>query len=94
MRWIATTLCAACGAALLVAARALDLRWFELHVLLPWYYPWAPSWVPDVRVAAAVCGVVLLASAWPLGRGLARSSLAGWLRILLAIALGLATSGA
>jgi len=39
VRWIATTLCASCGAALLVAARALDGRWFERHVLLPWYYP-------------------------------------------------------
>jgi len=92
VRWIATTLCAACGAALLVAARALDVRWFDRHVLLPWYYPWAPTGVSDVRVAAAVCGVVLLALAWPLGRGLARSSLAGWLRISLAIVLGVATS--
>jgi len=92
VRWLGTTLCAGCGAALLVAAGALDGRWFERHVLLPWYYPWAPAWVSDARVAAAVCGVVLLALAWPLGRGLARSSLAGWLRISLAVVLGLATS--
>ena len=92
MRWIATTLCASCGAALLVAARALDGRWFERHVLLPWYYPWAPSWVSDTRIAAATCGVILLALAWPLGRGAARSTFAGWLRILLAVVLGLATS--
>ena len=92
MRWIATTLCASCGAALLVAARALDGRWFERHVLLPWYYPWAPSWVSDTRITAATCGVILLALAWPLGRGAARSTFAGWLRILLAIVLGLATS--
>jgi len=92
VRWIATTLCASCGAALLVAARALDGRWFERHVLLPWYYPWAPSWVSDTRIAAATCGVILLALAWPLGRGAARSTFAGWLRILLAVVLGLATS--
>jgi len=92
VRWIATILCAACGLALLVAAGALDGRWFERHVLLPWYYPWAPAWVSHTRVAAAVCGIVLLALAWPLGRGLARSSLAGWLRISLAVVLGLATS--
>ena len=88
MRWIATTLCASCGAALLVAARALDGRWFERHVLLPWYYSWAPSWVSDTRIAAATCGVILLALAWPLGRGAARSTFAGWLRILLAVVLG------
>jgi len=92
VRWIATTVCAACGAALLVAARVLDGRWFERHVLLPWYYPWAPAWVSDTRIAAAVCGLVLLALAWPLGRGVARSSLAGWLRISLAVVLALATS--
>ena len=92
MRWIATTVCAACGAALLVAARVLDGRWFERHVLLPWYYPWAPAWVSDTRIVAAVCGLVLLALAWPLGRGVARSSLAGWLRISLAVVLALATS--
>jgi len=92
VRWIGTTLCAGCGAALLVAARALDGRWFERHVLLPWYYPWAPSWVSDTRIAAATCGVILLALAWPFGSGVARSTFAGWLRILLAIVLGLATS--
>jgi hypothetical protein len=35
VRWIATTICAVCGAALLVAARVLDGRWLERHVLLP-----------------------------------------------------------
>ncbi len=92
MRWIATTLCAAFGAALLVAARALDGPWLERHVLLPWYYPWAPSWVSGTRIGAAIWGVTLLALAWPLGRAVARSSLAGWLRLSLAVVLGLATS--
>jgi hypothetical protein len=92
VRWIATILCAACGAALLVAAGALDGPWFERHVLLPWYYPWAPSWISHARVAAAVCGFVLLSLAWPVGRALASSSPAAWLRVSLAIVLGLATS--
>jgi nucleotide-binding universal stress UspA family protein len=92
VRWIATTVCGVCGAALLVAARVLDRRWLERHVLLPWYYPWAPAWVSDTRIAAAVCGLVLLAFAWPLGRGVARSSLAGWLRISLAVVLSLGAS--
>jgi hypothetical protein len=80
------------GAALLVVARAADARWFERHVLLPWYYPWAPSWILETRVAAAVCGAVLLASAWPIGWGLRRSTVGGWLRVALAVVLGLATS--
>ena len=92
MRWIATTLCAACGAALLLAARALDGEWLERHVLLPWYYPWAPSWVSATRIGAAALGTLLLALAWPLGRAAARSTPGGWLRISLAVVLGLATS--
>ena len=92
MRWVATTVCAVSGAALLAFARVVDGRWFERHVLLPWYYPWAPSWISNARIAAAVCGVALLALAWPLGRALARSTLAGWLRVTLAVVLGLATS--
>ena len=92
MRWVATTVCAVSGAALLAFARAVDGRWFERHVLLPWYYPWTPSWISTTRIAAAVCGVALLALAWPLGRALARSTLAGWLRVTLGVVLGLATS--
>ena len=92
MRWIATTVCVTCGAALLAGAHALDGRWFETHVLLPWYYPWAPSWVSQTRIAAAMCGAVLLVFAWPLGRALARSSVAGWARVFLAVVLGLAAS--
>lgn len=92
MRWIATTLCVACGAGFLVAARALDGSWFERHVLFPWYYPWAPSWASSMRIAAAACGLLLIGLAWPLGRRAARSSVAGWLRISLAVLLALATS--
>jgi hypothetical protein len=92
VRWIATTLCVACGAGSLVVARALDGSWLERHVLLPWYYPWAPSWVPGARIAAAACGLLLIGLAWPLGRRAARSSVAGGLRISLAVLLGLATS--
>jgi hypothetical protein len=92
VRWIATTACAVSGAALLAFARAVDGRWFESHVLLPWYYPWAPSWISNTRIAAAVCGVALVALAWPVGRALARSTLTGWLRVTCAIVLGLATS--
>jgi len=92
VRFFATTLCAGCGAALLVVARALDGPWLERHVLLPWYYPWAPSWVSGTRIGAAICGIALLALAWPLGRAAARSSPAAWLRISLAVVLGLATS--
>jgi hypothetical protein len=92
VRVIATTLCAAAGAALLAFAGAVDTRWFERHVLLPWYYPWAPSWIPNTRAAAAICGALLLALAWPLGRALARSTLGGWVRVALAVVLGLLTS--
>jgi hypothetical protein len=92
VRLIATTLCAATGAALLTLAGALDSRWFERHVLLPWYYPWTPSWISNGRIGAAVCGVLLVAVAWPLGRALARSTPGGWLRVGIAVVLGLATS--
>ena len=51
MRWIATTVCAAGGVALLALARAMDAPWFERHMLLPWYYPWAPAALPrDFRL--------------------------------------------
>jgi len=59
---------------------------------MPWYYPWAPSWISATRIGAAGCGVLLLALAWPLGRAAARSTLAGWFRVSLAVVLGLATS--
>ena len=92
VRWIATTLCVACGAGFLFAARALQGSWFERHVLLPWYYPWAPAWVSGTRTVAAACGLLLIGAAWPLGRRAARSAVAGWLRISLAVLLALATS--
>jgi hypothetical protein len=92
MRFLVTAVCALSGAALLAFARAVDSRWFERHVLLPWYYPWAPSWIVGTRITAALCGVLLLALAWPLGRALARSTAAGWARVFLAVILGLATS--
>ena len=92
MRWIATTVCGASGAALLLLAHAVDGRWFERHVLLPWYYPWAPSWTGDARIGAAVCGALLVVGAWPLGRAVVRSTFAGWLRVALAVVLGLGTS--
>jgi hypothetical protein len=80
------------GAALLAFARAVDGRWFERHVLLPWYYPWAPSWISDARIGAAALGISLIALSWLVGRALARSTVAGRLRVTLAVVLGLATS--
>lgn len=93
MRWIATTVCGACGAALLVLSHAMDYAWFERHVLLPSYYPWVPGFVPrDVRLAVAALGVALVAAAWPLGRALARASLGGSARVALAVLLALCAS--
>jgi hypothetical protein len=93
LRWFATTVCCTCGAALLFAARAMDGPWFERHVLLPNYYPWAPAWFPrDVRAALAVAGVALVAAAWPLGRALARATLGGAARVALAVVLALCVS--
>ena len=93
MRWIATTVCAACGAALLVLSHAMDYAWFERHVLLPAYYPWVPGWVPrDVRLAVAALGVALVAAAWPLGRSLAGATIAGAARVVLAVVLALGVS--
>jgi hypothetical protein len=35
----------------------MDAAWFDRHILLPGYYPWAPAWVPrDVRIAVLVAG--------------------------------------
>ena len=88
MRWIATTVCAASGAALLAAARAFDARWFDTHVLLPCYYPWVPpSLATGVRIGIVILGVAVLALAWPFGRAVARSTVAGFARVALAIAL-------
>jgi lysophospholipase L1-like esterase len=93
LRFVTTTLCAACGIALLAAARAMDYAWFERHVLLPSFYPWAPAWVPgDVRAAVAIAGVVLLAAAWPAGRALRRATPAGIARLCLALLLALGVS--
>jgi hypothetical protein len=93
LRWIATTVCGACGAALLVLSHAMDYAWFEHHVLLPAYYPWAPGWVPrDVRLAVAALGVALLAAAWPLGRAAARTTLGRAARVALAVVLALFAS--
>jgi hypothetical protein len=93
LRWIATTVCGACGAALLLLARAMDHAWFERHVLIPAYYPWAPGWVPrDVRIAVAALGVALVAAAWPIGRALARATIGGTARVALAVVLALCAS--
>ena len=93
MRWVATTVCCASGAALLLAAKAMDYPWFERHVLLPGYYPWAPDWVSrDVRAGVAIAGIALVAASWPVGRALARASLGGAARTALAVVLVLAAS--
>ncbi len=93
MRWIATTVCCASGAALLLAAKAMDYPWFEQHVLLPGYYPWAPDWVSrGVRAGVAVAGIALVVGAWQLGRALARATPGGTARVSLAVALALAAS--
>ena len=93
MRWIATAVCCTCGAVLLLAARAMDGPWLERHVLLPGYYPWAPAWVSrDVRAGVAIAGVVLVAASWPVGRALARATLGGAARVVLAVALALTAS--
>jgi hypothetical protein len=93
LRFVATTLCCTCGAALLFAARAMDAAWFERHVLLPGYYPWAPVWVSrDVRAGVVIAGLALAAASWPIGRALARATLGGTARVALAIALALAAS--
>jgi hypothetical protein len=71
----------------------MDLAWFERHVLLPGYYPWAPSWVPrDVRIAVALIGVALVLASWRLGRALAFATLGGTARVALAVALALGAS--
>jgi hypothetical protein len=93
VRWIWTIACAACGAALLFAAKAMDYPWFERHVLLPGYYPWAPAWVSrDVRAGVAIAGFALVCASWPAGRALARATLGGAIRVALAVALALAAS--
>ena len=93
MRWFATTLCAACGAALLAAGRAMDAAWFDRHVLLPGYYPWAPAWLPrDVRLAVLAVGIAVLLAAVPVGRALARATAAGAARVALAVLLALGAS--
>ncbi len=91
--WITATVCCACGAALLVLAGATDLSWFERHVLLPWFYPWAPASLPrNCRAAFAIGGAALIAASWPLGRRLARATFAGSARVALAVALALGAS--
>jgi len=93
LRWIATTACATCGAALLAAAHAMDFAWFERHVLLPSFYPWAPAWVPgDVRAGVAIAGAALVAAAWPVGWALGRATLVGVARIGLALLLAVGVS--
>jgi hypothetical protein len=93
VRWIATTVCAAGGVALLVLARALDAPWFERHMLLPWYYPWAPAFLPGwFRLATAVAGAALLAACWPLGKLAARATFAGCARVAVAVVLALGAS--
>jgi hypothetical protein len=93
LRFLATTVCCTCGSALLFAAWAMDAAWFERHVLLPGYYPWAPDWVSrDVRAGVVIAGVALVAASWPIGRALARATLGGIARVALAVALALAAS--
>ncbi len=71
----------------------MDYPWFERHVLLPCYYPWAPAWVSrDVRAGVAIAGIALVAASWPAGWALARATLGGAARIALAVALALAAS--
>jgi hypothetical protein len=71
----------------------MDGAWFERHVLLPGYYPWAPTWVSrDVRAGVAIAGLALVSASWPAGRALARATLGGAARIALAVALALAAS--
>ena len=73
LRWFATVICAACGTAILVAAKSMDYQWFERHVLLPGYYPWTPAWVyRDVRAGVAIAGIASIAAAWLVGRTVAR----------------------
>lgn len=93
MRWIATTISAAGGVALLALAGAMDAPWFERHMLLPWYYPWAPASLPrDFRLGTVVAGVALIAACWPLGKALARATFAGCARVALAVLLALGAS--
>ena len=93
LRWFATVICAACGTAILVAAKSMDYQWFERHVLLPGYYPWTPAWVyRDVRAGVAIAGIASIAAAWLVGRTVARATLGGAARIALAVALALAAS--
>src|SRR5262245_54239875 len=93
LRWIATAICAACGTAILVAAKSMDYPWFEQHVLLPGYYPWTPPWVyRDVRAGVVIAGIAVIAAAWLVGRTVARASLGGAARIALAAALALGAS--
>ena len=93
MRWIATAVCAACGTAIVVAAKSMDYQWFARHVLLPGYYPWTPAWVyRDVRAGVAIAGIALIAVAWLVGRTVARATLGGAARIVLAVVLALGAS--
>ena len=95
MRWLATTACALCGIALLLAAQAMDFAWFERHVLIPAYYPWAPRFIPrDIRLAIALFGMALLLGAWRIGKALARATPAGVIRIGLALLLAVSVSEA
>src|SRR5207302_5651726 len=73
--------------------RAMDAAWFERHVLLPGYYPWAPVWVSrDVRAGVVIAGVALVAASWPVGRALARATAGGMARVALAVAFALLAS--
>ena len=71
----------------------MDYPWFERHVLLPGYYPWAPAWVfRDVRAGVAIAGIALIAASWLVGRAAARATLGGAARVALAAALALVAS--
>jgi hypothetical protein len=61
-------LCAVLGALLVVAAARADGRFFERHVIQPYYFL-RPAWLPPtVRALAAAAGAVLLAATAPVGR--------------------------
>jgi hypothetical protein len=93
VRRAALVVCAAVAVALLVGAAAMDDSWFERHVALPCYYPWAPPWLlRNVRFGALLAALALLGVAWPLGRAAARATAGGAARVALAVLLALAAS--
>jgi hypothetical protein len=66
---VACAIAVACaGALLLVAAARADRRFFDRHVILPYYFV-RPAWLPPtVRALAVAAGALLLAAARPVAR--------------------------